>query len=405
MFFGRRIRAGIFILGLFAVSSVFAADGFNEAPAGGWPSWYGSGEYPPNFAELCSFDLPPKRQAAFDESLAAAEAAAKRDDFLTVQRSLENMGLMAYRGQVGREKLDYRLSYKCLGKPTYQRVFDVLLAYQGGKKVQGRAPYWVIAAEAGAQGLADQVIGQRSSPGAAVGYIAVVVEEYDWERNFGAYLLPDEQRIKSASEDAIKLIEAHAKRMHDEAMAAEEKAFNRPPTAQEIEMQVATQAMAGALVGMGDADPMLQKQRTGESLNKLGEARRWYISEAASGGNTSDSPESARARQRGITLLAKADDVALDVMSRDEYYEQAINYFEFGSWQKETAGAQAARARIAPDLEARKQQLEANQQQALAEMQRKADSAKQEIESMQKTEAEKKSFNEEADALEAELGF
>ena len=38
-------------------------------------------------------------------------------------------------------------------------------------------------------------------------------------------------------------------------------------------------------------------------------------------------------------------------------------------------------------------------------LEKKAEAVQQAVDDMQKTEAEKKSFNEEADALEAELGF
>ena len=58
-----------------------------------------------------------------------------------------------------------------------------------------------------------------------------------------------------------------------------------------------------------------------------------------------------------------------------------------------------------PALEAKQAQREAQLEAASADLERKADELQRAAEEMKKTDAEKQSFKDEADAMEAELGF
>jgi len=189
------------------------------------------------------------------------------------------------------------------------------------------------------------------------------------------------------------------------------RAFNRAPTEQEKAL-LKSGSTFGAAMGAGmDSDALLTGQRVGESSNLLHDARDWNFVLFKDSGKSEDNiswqelPSSKRARQRGDTLLAKANDASNTFTARDSYYDMAIDYYSFGHWNSQRDAAVAAEASIQDDVMAERQQAEEKMQQMQADMESRLENAEQAMESMQKTEAEKKSFNDEADALEAELGF
>jgi len=161
-----------------------------------------------------------------------------------------------------------------------------------------------------------------------------------------------------------------------------------------------TQAMAGVNTADPDGDDaMLISMQTRDSRDQLRRARDYELEPPTTPGKDASG---LRAEERGIELLVRADDTSRSLRFRDSVYELAINYFDWCECRDKKSTAQAAREAIQPALAAEEAEREAQMEAATDRMRQDAEQAMQD---MQKTETEKKSFQEEADAMEAELGF
>jgi hypothetical protein len=197
---------------------------------------------------------------------------------------------------------------------------------------------------------------------------------------------------------------------HRESLAAEERAFNRPPTEQELAATESVSdagAFASAIAGieidtMATKESMLMQRQVDESQNLLREARAWDLERS---GDIKSRPTSQRAGARGDILLARADDTQLGLRARDMLYRDAEQYFEFGGFSDKEAAASTAREAIQSALQAERNRQNQAVEKAAAEFEGKREAVQKAVDDMQKTEAEQQSFKDEADALEAELGF
>jgi len=404
-----RFRISISVVGLLLAAQPVLADGKYDARTGGETNWANAG-YAPNFQAFCEGDLQPAAYESFDADLAAAEQALAKGDLPKAKKYLGEAIAAVNRGG---SDLHYPVALKCLGEVSTQRYFNANLDYylklqakEGAKNI----PVWVTAVEGGSQGIIKRVQGEK------VNRYSRVYSECDertrqlqFEREYGAFLLPEEQKVLNACSDVKIEIQKYARAFHDDAMAAEKVAFNRAPTEQERAIVADMSKMAAYMGGPTDAEVVLINQRVDESMNHLKDARAWNFGLGTDGGDVprahADLPESQRALQRGTTMMSNADDSAIDVLSRDKYYEMAIRYFDFGYQKNSAAKARTARNGIQADVERKQQQAQARQEELAIEMEGKLENVATAVEDMQKTEAEKKSFNDEADALEAELGF
>ena len=104
-------------------------------------------------------------------------------------------------------------------------------------------------------------------------------------------------------------------------------------------------------------------------------------------------------------MLTKANDPQFSLGARDRFYRDAERYFEFGGFSDRAATAESRRAAIQPELQAERDWQKAALEKAAAEFESKGEDVQKAIDDMQKNESEKQSFMDEADALEAELGF
>jgi len=402
-------RTGVVVsaIALLFGSQVFA-DGKFDASIDGERNFANAG-YPPNFQAFCEGDLTADRQAKFDNSLAKAEAALASGDVETAGNALQSASAAAYRGFTD---LDYGKSRKCLGEAKARRYFKADLDYHLRRKARGdqAIPLWAIAADSGAEGMLLELQGERVNRySRAYAECNEIVRQYQIDSDYGAFMLSEEEAVMAACKTLQTEVKGYARTLHDEAMAAETVAFSREATDQERAVAADMSAMGEYMGSTMDAEQMLTKQRVGESMDQLQEARAWNFGlDTADGGlprDPADTPESQRALQRGNVLLSKAEDTSIDVVARDDNYALAIDYYDFG-YQKEAARkARAAREAIQPQLAASRQQTEAKRDAVRKEMEGKLENAAAAMEDMKKTEAEKESFNAEADALEAELGF
>lgn len=367
---------------------------------------------PQNFAEFCEGELPSDRQQAFYEELGKAEQALAAGNEQAAQAGVGNALFAAYRGDGETD-----ISVKCFGQPAARRwfkarlgVFRLVAARSRGGPVADNQLY-----TAAQDGGSAQIVAAVSNEPArsfvnALRTLERFVTQMDNERKYGAFILPDQENIAKAFRDALGPLREKAAQNQRAALAAEDEAFNRPPTEQEIaaaESVGSAQALAKAVAGAdidtaADRETMFMDIRISESREHLRDARAWDLERYD---DRSAQPSSQRARKRGDMLLAKANDANLSLGARDDIYRDAEWYFNFGGFDEQASAAASQRAAIQPALQAEQDRREQQMEKKQAEMQQKAEAMKQAVDDMQKTEAEKQSFNEEADAMEAELGF
>jgi len=386
------------------------ADGTFDARTESNPDWSNAG-YPPNFAALCQGDLAPELQAEFDTNLDKAEQALQAGNLNQAREALSRANSAAIRGP---NETFYSAALKCQGKTKARRMFVASRDYHLARKSQGNKdiPFWVIVAGGGKSGIMNYTQAYDGNKyRRAWMSVQTIIDEKERDRDYGAFLLSEEEAMLMACRDALPAMRAHANDKHAAALAAEKEAFDRQPTKQEQSV-AQNSTSAGAMLGMAiDTELFLTGQRVGLSKSSLQDAQNWNFAFDKFGTKVEDDtkwqqlPSSQRAKQRGNTLLAKADDSNISFTSRNAYYDMIVDYYKLGHWNTQLAEAEAAKARIQDGVMAEQQQSEQRMQQMQAEMEEKAEDMKAALESMQKTEVEKKSFNDEADALEAELGF
>ncbi len=352
-----------------------------------------------SFQQECNAELRPGSEATFEAELARAEKALAAGDADTARKAMNTALLAVYRS--GADNTD--VSVKCLGEPVARRWFADKLALQ---RLSPKPELYVTAADRGRDGLVEVISKQPAARFAySLNELKDIAGRIDAERRYGAFMLPEEETIAAACREALPPLVQLARQRHQAKLAEEARTFEQAPTEQEQAMassvtnaQEFASAMAGVEVDMGtDPDSLLMQQRVRESMQLLKEARTWNPDDYD---DIQARPTSIRARERGDALLAKADDQALDLAARDRYYQAAIGYYTWGGWKAQAASATSARDGIQDSLNAQQQRQDAELEQALA---KKREEMQQARDKMMKTEAEKKKFRDEADALEEEL--
>lgn len=366
---------------------------------------------PQNFAQYCQGELPRDRLSTFNAELARAEGALAAGNGDQADDALLGAFKAIFRG--GAE--DSALSVKCLGEQTARRWFNAKLAVwrvvSGDRRLEqssrGNMRY-LLAANANPDSTAKLIKGvaaERFKP--AYRAVREAVQMIESEREYGAFILREEEQIQANGREVLGSLSEFAAREAAAALKAEDAAFRRPITPQERQALQAlggagqlAAAMAGMELDVADQEQaMITGRQVDESREMLRRARAYELDAGA------PAPSDRRAEMRGDTMIARADDKAHGLELRDTFYDMARDYFEFCRCDDKVAAAEAAQQRIQPALQAERDRREQQMEKTQAELQQKADAMQRDIEKMQKTDAEKKSFQEEADALEAELGF
>jgi len=311
-------------------------------------------------------------------------------------RIADALGPLSHQGRHGRG-VDHRIS---VSKGGYDTASDTLRLESG----RSREIHVSLDARYGEIEISSEPAHRFRG---AVGSLEQIAARVDKDREFGAYILPQENAVAAACRDAVSQLRKLADQKHRAALEAEDRAFNRPLSEQEIsfaESAANTQAATMAIVGVNmdtghDKEAPFIAMRVTESQRHLRDARAWDLDEYD---DPTTEPSSRRALERGDTMLARANDPAQGLEMRDDLYQDAEKYFQFGGFSKQAKAAESQRDAIQPALQAEKARRE---QQRDAALEQKAAAMQQAVDDMQKTEAEKQSFNEEADAMEAELGF
>jgi len=395
------LAGGVCALALAAVSPARA----DTAPGGD--------AAPQNFEGYCRGDLSVRARETFPELLARAEKAVAAKNGLAASQALGEAERLAYRGGAETD-----MSVKCFGQPTYRRWFDTKIAAwrlgvsagTGGSGfiLQDIDRYALLALDDGADALVAEIT--TKSPALFRPLYRTterLADQLDGQREFGAFMLPEEIRIEQNARGALATLRDYAAGQVESALKAEAEAFRRP--ASDIEQQgmrglESVQQLNSAMAGVDMVDPdadeeILISTRYRDSREQLRHARHYAIGEPVESGKDASG---VRAEQRGEQLMALASDEARSLPFRDSVYDMAIGYFDWCECAQARAAAQSARDAIQPALAAEEAEREAKLEAATSRMRQDAEQA---LKDMQKSDAEKQSFKEEADAMEAELGF
>jgi hypothetical protein len=314
-------------------------------------------------------------------------------------------------------RADVSLDARCVGPDGWQRMYQLRRAItatlgkqseQAGKlaKTEGALDWYVLG---GNRDDARRVIKKLTPTAKGTAFIISrlrnEIDLLDQAQESGFELLPEEVAarafwqkgldgtIRYARSKVIEVLEAESGRLTREALDEELKAE---------ESQRAQQSIAADFFGDASLAPEMEwlrevNQAKG-SLTMLQAGREW--AEAVSADDAK--PVNNRALERGDALLVRAGNSELGVESRDALYQAATDYFEFAGKIERVQKTERARAQIAPELKAAIDQRNAKISQ---QGQKLKESAQQMKQSTDKTEAQKKSFKDEADAMEDELGF
>jgi hypothetical protein len=365
------------------------------------------------FKDYCRGDLPSERRESFFASLDVADSALASNNIPAALDAFGDARGAAYRGGG-----DSDVSIKCLGEPTAGRWFDAQLeltrqqaaTYSPGSGSEFAGLY-VLAVEQDSDAIIEAV--GRMKPrrfAAAIGNLEQIVARIDNEREFGAFILGKEDRLATACRDAVISLRRRAAQEHRNALREEEGSFSRPLSAEILEASKSikinadlAKAMIGVDVGaIWDRDVVVLGQRASQSQDLLRLARVWNLEIYV---DRRTMPSSRRAQIRGDEMLSRAEETSSSLRLRDALYDEARRYYDFGGFDEASNSAKAAHESIEPALRAERDRQDRLLEDAEERMSEKAESVRRTVEDMTKTDAERKSFEEEADALEDELGF
>jgi hypothetical protein len=221
----------------------------------------------------------------------------------------------------------------------------------------------------------------------------------------GFALLPDERAALAFWQKGLDGMINYAQAKTAEVLKAEAGLQTRAATDKELAIEQAqgdAKTMASAVFGDDSLTPVNEAQRevnrAQASLDLLKAAEEWALAVA----EAATIPVKERATVRGDAMLAKANSTAYGPETRDLLYQAAEDYFTFAGNVRKLQAAERDRATNAPALQAVLDTRAAKIDQQGEKLRQSASQVNQDLE---KTEAQKKSFEEEADALEAELGL
>ena len=217
--------------------------------------------------------------------------------------------------------------------------------------------------------------------------------------------LPDERSARAFWQTEYDETIAYATQQTAKILDEEAKLLTRAATSKEEQLESMQENQQTLLAGyLGDESLAVKNEaqrevnRAEDSLSMLVAARDWSAAVSAD----AVAPVNDRAVMRGDALLAQADQANLGLEARDSLYEAAEKYFKLAGNSARQETAAQSRARIAPALKEERDERAARTREKAAELQQSVEQAK---DSMQKTDAQKQIFKDEADAMEDELGF
>jgi len=312
---------------------------------------------------------------------------------------------------------DVSLDARCVGPAGWQRMYQLRRAITAtlGKEAEtigrlagtGGALDWYVRGDnrEDARRVIKQLRPTAEGTAFIIQRLQSEISSLDHAQDSGFDLLPDERAARALWQKGLDSMIAYARQQGAGMLEKEADQLTRAATTREAQleqMQEDQQTLVAAYLGdeslVVENEARREVSRAEASLKMLGAAQAWL--QAAS--PTDVAPVRERALVRGDALMDRAADASLSLEARDSLFEAADNYFKFAEEPQRRQAAERGRAEIAGALQAERDAREARIDQKGAELQKSAQEMKQ---SMQKTDAQKRSFKDEADAMEEALGF
>jgi len=369
------------------------------------------------FKDGCSRQAPEVMRPIVVEKLGELEAALSRGDLEQAHSSIaEAEGATTdVAGWTG------ALAMKCLDdQQLYRRYFldsQELWRLQADANPQDigtriRAALWTASRDdnKGAKDVIASIPDGYRNYHQAWDYSMRTADGVAYHRQTGAFILPEETAIERQAHQVIELIDTHSRQRSEDALVREKESFYRDPTefekdgAQTLEdLSQFAGTMAGVEMNAAEqTEYQFARQRIRESREQLNEARGWEFSAYSV---EEESPADRRAAERGDAVMSWAGNENLSFTVRDDYYERALGYYNWCQCKEKAARAVTAKEAIQPQLLAEQARRQAQADEAKKRLQGQAEEMQRAVDDMQKTDEEKKAFKDEADDLEAELGF
>lgn len=313
--------------------------------------------------------------------------------------------------------VDVSLDARCVGPAGWQRMYELRKAITAtlGKQSEnlrrlantGGALDWYVIGDN--QGDARRVIKQLTPTVEGTAYIIDRLQNevtlLDSVQESGFELLPQERSALAFWQKGLIGTIAYASKKAAAILEKESGLLTRAATSTEEQLEAAQESQQALVADyLGDEslgvknEAQREVNRAEASLTMLVAARDWAQAVSTDAG----APVVERALKRGDALLAQTGAANLGLEARDSLYQAAGNYYEFAGASARQQAVERGRSGIAPALKAERDARMARTRQKNAELQRSAEQAKK---AMQKTDSQKQSFKNEADAMEDELGF
>jgi hypothetical protein len=314
-------------------------------------------------------------------------------------------------------RADVSLDARCVGPAGWQRMYKLRQAIartagkqseNGGKlaHTEGALDWYVLGDN---RDDARRVIAQLVATAAGAAFIINRLQNeislLDRAQESGFELLPEERSARAVWQKDLDGTIAYASERTVEILEKESGLVKRAATSKEQQLEAARDSQQTLVANyLGDESLVVKNEAQREvnraegSLIMLASARGWSHAVSAD----AVAPVLDRAVMRGEALQARAADANLSLEARESLYEAAENYFMFAGNSARQQAVERGRAAIAPALKAERDARTARIDRKGAELK---ESALQMKESMHKTDVQKKSFKDEADAMEDELGF
>jgi len=364
------------------------------------------------FAEDRCVGNAPEAESWVAEKLNEAQAARENSEFNSASELLNAAALNFPR------IADVSISSRCMGQTNWRRYYkEKQLTYfalgrsaenTGKKKGSNFDGYWYYV-EGDNRKDVGRLLGKLPDDpnryASAGNLIRDKLSKYQWAVDNGFMLLADEQAGQEFYQTRLDRLIAHSRARGSALLKTESDIVSGDITENEkfvLKAEQDASAMLGAIMGDESVLPVSEARhdvmRAERSLTVMRVARQWLqwiTSEEAA-------PILVLAVDRGDVLLARADDTSYGLEARDDYYAAATGYYKFANADIQATRSISSRKAIEPKLEAARLSREARMDEKADQLQ---ESAKEFQQSIEKSDAEKKNFKSEADALEDELDF
>jgi hypothetical protein len=367
-----------------------------------------------SYAALCDERMEPLREPEVLASIERTNAAIAAHELDAAEAAWTQVYEGSNRG------MGSDLPVRCLSEDTLQRYLDTRTGlWRLGSRLHsdGRGGNFTAVYIAGVDGGTAGVVEFVESLPADeftnayrsvhhIGQYAAGAQPGGWPRT------AQERALGLACEGALKPLRQYADEEHALALTNETDAFIRPATQTDQDMAAQLREANTMMTGMLGVELVeddyigmaVGERQTNDSLALLKRARNYEFGLFS---QNNPSPTVRRARDRGDQRLTQANNETLGLKLRDSLYSQALGFFKSCGCDARILEAKAAQERIQPALDEVQQQKSEAMERKAEDMMKNVDpeAIRKSVEEMQKSDAEKKSFKDEADALEAELGF